>query len=143
MTNDEKGLGAYQGGNARRGPRQVMDAYLRKCALRAELARCSAEVEAGVEALTASELEDLKAMMAVEVEAVDADAQALRAQVEAEAKLAETTVPLTVPVSRRAASALASEARRRLSRGVFPSSAALVAEAVVQAYGTRYEALQE
>jgi hypothetical protein len=135
MPTNEIGLGAYPS-RAQTAPRKVLDAYLKKSALRAELAKVSAELDAGVQALNASELEDLKAMMVQEVEAADEDALALRQQVEQEAALAETVKPLSVPVSRKAAHALATEARRRLSRGIFPSSGALVSEAVCAAYGS-------
>jgi len=126
----------YRSPNERSWPRKILDMYLRKCALRSELAAVTSELNNGVEALNPSELEELKSMMAREIETADADAQALRAQVEAERALAETVRPLTVNVSRKAA-ALSQEARRRLGRGVYRSSASLTNEAIYAAYGAQ------
>ena len=59
--------------------------------------------------------------MAVEVQAVDADAEALRQQVEQEAALARTHGG-AVTIPRRASAALAAEAERRIASGVYPSA---------------------
>ena len=112
------GQSHYRSPNERSWPREILDMYLRKCALRSELAAVTSE-------------------LAREIETADADAQALRAQVEAERALAETVRPLTVNVSRKAMAALSQEARRRLGRGVYPSSASLTNEAIYAAYGVQ------
>jgi hypothetical protein len=135
MTNNEVGLGGYQSW-AQSGPRRALDAYRRKCELRAELAAIECEIAGVVEALTKDEISELQHLLAAEFHKADSDVQALAKQVEAEAKLCETVPkPITVDIPRRAVAALVGEARRRVSRGIFSNSGALVSEAVCAAYG--------
>jgi hypothetical protein len=114
-----------------------MDAYLRKCQLRSELAVVSAELDAGVQSLSAVEIAELQSLMAAEVTAADHDANVLRAEVAKEAELAKTVKPVMVRIPRRAAHALAMEAERRIACGSYPSSETLVSEAVCAQYEAR------
>ena len=77
---------------------------------------------------------ELQTMMAVEVAAADVDVESLRAQVEQEAALAQTTKAMQVRIPRRAAAVLAAEVERRIARGVYPSAESLVGEAVAKAF---------
>jgi hypothetical protein len=106
-----------------------------KCRLRAALAAVSAEIDSALPSLNAGELQELQAMMAIEVRAADADAEALRAQVAEEAALAKTQRPMQVTLARRACAILGAEAERRVQRGVFASAEALTGEAIAIAYG--------
>jgi hypothetical protein len=116
------GLIGYQGVEGRSGPRRVLAKLQEKCRLRAALAAVQADLDSALRGLNASELVELQGLMASEIQMADDDAAALARQVQEEAQLAETTKPLQVRISRRAAAALAAEAERRLERGVFRAS---------------------
>lgn len=68
-------------------------------------------------------------------DATDLDVAVLRAKVEEEEELSRTTNAAAVIIPRRALAALAMEAEKRVQRGVFPSTEALVGEAIVRAFG--------
>ena len=72
--------------------------------------------------------------MASEIQAADADAEALRAQVAEELALAKTQRPMSITIPRRASAILGAEAERRIARGVYPSAKSLVGEAVERAF---------
>lgn len=72
--------------------------------------------------------------MAGEIAAADADADALRQQVEQEAALASSTKAMNVKLSREASRALQAEMMPRIERDYCPAPAALVGEAVAKAF---------
>jgi hypothetical protein len=133
MLNDQnKGLGGYQGG--RSAPRAVLAKLIEKSRLRAALAAVQADLDAAIPALSPNELQDLQLLLAGEVQAADADAEALRQQVAEESALAQTTRAMQITIPRRASAILGAEAERRIARGVYPSAESLVGEAVAKAF---------
>jgi hypothetical protein len=128
------GLGHYSSAD-RTAAQKILSKLQLKCRLRAELAALSEELNASVQSLTAAELAELQQLMQSEIKLADADLENMRNQVAEEAQLAKTTRPLSVVIPRKAASALAAEAERRVQRGTFPNTSALVGEAISRVYG--------
>jgi len=87
-----------------------------------------------VQSLSAAELAELQGLMASEIAAADTDVQALRTQVEQEAALVKSTRTMDVRLSRSASQILQAEMMRRIERGYCPAPAALVGEAVAEAF---------
>ena len=133
---NEIGIAGYSPGQMRRSPRQIYEKIQRKCALRAALCAISAEIEAAVPDLNASELQELQQLMQADIESVDADTAELQAQVAEEAKLAKSQRSMQVTIPRKVSAVLGAEAERRVQRGVYPSAEALVGEAILRSYAT-------
>ena len=131
---NEIGIAGYSPGQMRRSPRQIYEKIQRKCALRAALCAISAEIEAAVPDLNASELQELQQLMQADIESVDADTAELQAQVAEEAKLSKTQKAMKITISRRASAILGAEAERRIQRGVFASAESLVVESLERSY---------
>lgn len=104
---------------------------VRKASLRAALEMETRAIAEVLPALNAVEVEQLQAMLASEVTAIDADAEA---QVAQEAALARTTKAMNVQLSRAASLALQNEMMCRLEQGRCAAPAALVGEAVAKAF---------
>jgi hypothetical protein len=129
---DEKGLGPYAAGAGK--PNRIFAKLQAKCRLKAELAQIQAEIDTMIPTLSHGELAELQSLMASEVAAAGADAEALRAQIEKEAALAKTQRPMQITIPRRASAILGAEAERRITRGVYPSAESLVGEAISRAF---------
>ena len=134
---NERGVTDYQGGQAGTSARRVFDRIRKKVSLRSELEALQSQIDRDIQKLSQRDLQELSALIQGEVCAADNDVAALRAQVEAERKLAQTTKSQVVRIPRRAVAALAAEAERRIERGCYPSAEALTGEAIVRAYGGR------
>jgi hypothetical protein len=93
-----------------------------------------AQIDNALHALSPDEIVELQSLLAGEVAAADADAEAVRVQAEQEAALAKAIKPVVVRIPRRASTILAAEVERRIARGVYPSAESLVGEAVTKAF---------
>ena len=104
---------------------------VRKSQLRAELELEAARIAEAIPTLNATELAELKELLANEVADIGTDA---REQVEREAALAASTKAMNVKLSREASRALQAQMMRRLEHGHCPAPAPLVGEAVAKAF---------
>jgi hypothetical protein len=129
------GLSGYSSAGAKSAARRAFLALQEKCRLRAALAAIQADLDAMIPTLNANELQELRGLMAGEVQAIDQDAAALRAKIAEEERLSKSTKAMQVQISRSASTILASEVERRISRGIYPSAEALINEAVAAHFG--------
>jgi len=127
------GAGPYSG-QARSKPQRFLEKFMEKCKIRAELCRLQAELDAELHSLNPLEIEQLRQLMESGIATADDDAETLRRQISEEAELAKTTKSAQICMSRKATAILAVEARRRIAKGIFPSSESMVAEAIEAAY---------
>jgi hypothetical protein len=129
-------LPGYQGGHKSK-PRAILEKLVERTKLKTTLEILRVQINEGVSSLNPAELSKLQRLLAAETQSVDADAGALRQQVQEESRLAKTTKPLNVRIPRKAAAALALEVERRVERGHYPNASELVGAAVVALYGGR------
>jgi hypothetical protein len=103
--------------------------------LRAELAKIQSELDELIPQLSHHELVSLQQDLTQIANADDDEIAVLRAVSQEEEAARTTKTAPSVVISRVAAAALFEEAERRIRKGAWPSSAGLLQEAILTAYG--------
>ena len=135
---NEIGITDYQGGQAGTPARRVFDRIKKKASLRSELEALQSQIDRDIQKLSQRDLQELSALIQGEVCAADNDVAALRAQVEAERKLAATVNPQVVRISRKTTKTLAEQAEKMVAAGHYPSTSSMIDRAVDLLWGEHF-----
>ena len=133
-SNGQIGSGPYSGGQGvrRPTPKSICEMLMRKSQLRAELQMEAQRIQEALPNLNAIELDELRALVAVEIETIDDD---VRRDIEQETALARSTRAMEIKLDRVTSQALQQEMLRRLESGSFcPPPATLIREALTLAF---------
>src|SRR5271157_2752711 len=114
MTHEGQiGSGSYSGGRGvrRPTPKSICKMLMQKSQLRAELQMEAQRIQEALPGLNAVELDELRALVAVEIETIDND---VRHDIEQETALARSTRAMEIKLDRVTSQALQQEMLRRL-----------------------------